>query len=200
MRIKQGTRSGERGEREFIEVGVVVRAHGVRGEVIVQLHNPDTKVLRHGTSLRARLRDGSVREVNAEQRSRKGRESTLRLDGVTTRDEAEQWRGARLSLPRSALRVDPEEILYADLIGCRVTQRGCDLGTVHQVFCAGASDVLVVRRGAEERMIPLVSQWVDSVDLEAGCIILSDEGEWPLSQSSGEKVPASSPEGEGTDR
>jgi 16S rRNA processing protein RimM len=67
------------------------------------------------------------------------------------------------------------QYLYADLLGCQVQgPDGTALGLVREVFEAGASDVLVVQDGEQERMIPLVEQWVERVDLDRGLIVVSD--------------------------
>ncbi len=93
----------------------------------------------------------------------------LQLEGVASREVAEGLRGAAVLVPRGNLPPLPEgEYYYADLVGCRVEdQEGRLLGLVHSVFSAGAADVLVVRDDRSERMIPLVDDWVCSVDLEA---------------------------------
>jgi 16S rRNA processing protein RimM len=94
------------------------------------------------------------------------------LAGIGSREDALQWRGAGVSVPRAAL-PDPgeDEVYWADLVGLAVVNRqGVALGTVAAVEDHGAHGILRVTAaepGTEERLIPFVAAYVDSVDLAA---------------------------------
>ena len=159
---------------------MVIKPHGVKGLVKVRLHNPGSDALDRCSEL---ILDqaGQQRTVGFTLISGAARGGLLlRFDGVADMDQAEALRGASVLVGRDVL-ASPEdgEYLYADLMGCQVLGEADEhLGTVHDLFEAGASDVLVVRLDSMERMIPMVDQWIQQVDLEARTIRGKGAEEW----------------------
>ena len=103
--------------------------------------------------------------------------------GFDDRDEASaRFRGVHIAVPPEALpKTSEDEFYWRDLMGLRAwTTAGVDLGTVQRVLETGANDVLVVREDADgsvggkpkERLIPFVEQFVASVDLPAGRLVV----------------------------
>ena len=89
--------------------------------------------------------------------------------------------GATIQVRRSALSKPRRgEIYWADLEGLEVvTTEGALLGKVSHLFSTGANDVLVVRDGERERLIPYVTkQFVHAVDLQAGRITVDWDPEF----------------------
>jgi 16S rRNA processing protein RimM len=107
-----------------------------------------------------------------------------KIDGLDDRNEAESLRGCRIFLPRSAFpKASKDEYYWVDLIGLNVINReGIALGYVRDLMATGPNSVLCIEyqatredgsSKAEERMIPFVSAYVDSVDT-AGKLITVD--------------------------
>lgn len=150
-----------------LDLGVVVRAHGLRGAVGVKLFFAESTSVDEAPLDALELRQQERRYTVSKLISRQGERLVLALEEVRDRDAAEALRGAILSLERSAVALEEGEYLYADLLGCVATEGEREVGRVADVFSAGASDVLVVRSDEEERLIPLVEPWVGEVDIEA---------------------------------
>lgn len=169
-------RSDEPG-RQYLELGLVARPHGVHGAVKVHLHNPASTALERCATVVLATGEGE-RHVAVQRTLRAGEQVVLELDGVVGRDAAEALRGARVLVERAVLEpLADGEYLCADLVGCEVRhEAGGVLGTVREVFSAGGSNVLVAVADDGERMIPFVDDWVLSVDLEARLIVVT--GEW----------------------
>lgn len=151
-------------ELDLVEVGVITRPHGVRGELRVVPHQPDSTTL---LDVDAVWIDGERRAV-IKARSAKGA-ILMQLDGIEDRDVAGDLRGAPVSVERGDLELDDGEILLADLVGCQVVTRAGEVwGTVTRVE-TGAQDRLVIDPGdgARERQLPLVDEFVSGIDLEA---------------------------------
>ena len=91
------------------------------------------------------------------------------VDGIEGRDAAQALRGARVYVSRASFPTpDPDEFYWVDLIGLAVVNRqGESLGVVEGLLETGAHDVLRVRRGEDELLIPFVAAYVDRVDLQA---------------------------------
>lgn len=164
----------------FIELGVVVKPHGVRGWVKVRLHNPRSECLRAEQELNVTSADGAGRAVVIESLTTSPGFLLMKVQGVGDRNQAETLRGATISVLREDLPAPGDgEYYYQDLIGCQVVdEQEQIMGDVTAVFEAGASDVLVVRQGNKEWYIPLVDQWVRTVDPESKRIVVSEADQW----------------------
>ncbi len=98
---------------------------------------------------------------------------------VADRNAAEALRGARIFVAREHFpKTDDGEFYWVDLMGLNVVNReGVALGVVKDLMATGPQTVLVLgyeQDGKEqERLIPFVDAYVDSVDL-AGKKIVAD--------------------------
>ncbi|MFI5311568.1 MAG: ribosome maturation factor RimM [Gemmatimonadales bacterium] len=127
---------------ELASVGCIRRAHGIRGELVVELltDTPDAVFapgcrLFAGTAAAVLWRDpetGSERELTVRS-SRPFKDGLLiTFDGIADRTEAERWRGRHLLAPFSEL-VPPDagEVYLHELEGMRVVDAsGADVGLV----------------------------------------------------------------------
>ena len=153
-------------------VGRVVRAHGVTGEVVVEIRtdDPDTRFA-PGTALRAKPSGGgSERICVIESMRAHGGRLLLRLDGVADRDAAEALRGTVFVVDSGDLPPieDPDEFYDHQLEGLRVqTTAGAPVGTVAEVLHTAAGELLAVRAEGDggEVLVPFVSAIVTSVSL-----------------------------------
>lgn len=98
---------------------------------------------------------------------------------VADRNAAEALRGARVFVAREHFpKTEDGEFYWVDLMGLTVVNReGVELGVVNDLMATGPQTVLVLgfeQDGKEqERLIPFVDAYVDSVDL-AGKKIVAD--------------------------
>lgn len=90
-----------------------------------------------------------------------------RLDGYEDRTAVEALKGVEVGIPRHAFpETGVDEYYWADLIGLTVVNRQNEgLGTIEELLETGANDVLVVRDGDKERLIPYINAVIVSVDL-----------------------------------
>src|ERR671910_1170793 len=150
-------------------VGRVVRAHGITGEVVVDVRtdDPDTRFT-PGTTLRARTKGGTERRFVVESSRQHGGRLLVRLDGVTDRDGADALRGTLFLVDSGDLPPidDPDEFYDHQLEGLQVrTTEGTEVGTVAEVLHTAAGELLSVRAGSGEVLVPFVSAIVTSVSL-----------------------------------
>lgn len=160
---------------DLLLVGRVARAHGNRGQVIV---NPDTdfaeerfrvgNVLLVGPAASAERRE--IRDVRFHQ----GR-PVIGLSGIETMNDAEALAGAELWMPAAALASLPEGTYYRhDLVGCEVIDTsGATIGTVRAVEGTLDRSYLVVDVEGAEVMIPLVDGICVTIDLAARTIAVA---------------------------
>jgi 16S rRNA processing protein RimM len=159
---------------DMVLVGRIARAHGHRGQVIV---NPDTDFpedrFRVGNVVHVR-RGGHVQamEITA-ARLQQGR-PIIALSGVQTMTEAEEMAGAELRIPAGELAALPEGTFYRhDLIGCDVTTVGGErVGPVVGVEGTAAGSRLVIAGPRGEVLVPLASHICVVVDPAARRIVV----------------------------
>ncbi|HYO02933.1 MAG TPA: ribosome maturation factor RimM [Mycobacterium sp.] len=158
-------------------VGRVVKAHGIGGEVVVDVRTDDPHDrFAPGTALRARARDKSERDYVVESMREHGGRLLVRLDGVASRDAADALRGSLFVVDTADLPPieDPDEFYDHQLEGLRVrTLAGRDVGTVAEVLHTAAGEILAVRPGdgdGPEILVPFVGAIVTAVSLEDGLV------------------------------
>jgi 16S rRNA processing protein RimM len=159
---------------EMATVGRVARAHGNRGNVIV---NPETDFPEE------RFRPGSVMFVRrgaaiepltvAGVRFHQGR-PIVEFEGVDTMSAAEALQAVELRIPTDALQQLPAGSFYRhDLIGCLVaTPDGREIGKVTGVEGGGLESRLVVDGVTGEILIPLAEEICVTVDVPGRRIVV----------------------------
>jgi len=98
-----------------------------------------------------------------------------RIDGISTKEQADALKGPRLFARRELLPSLPDDEFYhADLIGLSVLDTGGkELGKVKSVLNHGAGDLLEVQSPGQQdtALLPFTRAAVPTVDLAAGRII-----------------------------
>lgn len=159
-------------DEKLVLLGRIVGVHGVRGELKLESYTePRTGIFRY-QPWRVRWANGE-KTIEGCRGREQGKGLVAEMPGVADRDAAASLHGAEIWVTRSALPApQPGEYYWSDLEGLEVaTLEGVALGRVSHLIATGANDVLVVRDGDRERLIPfLVGQFVTEVDLEGGRI------------------------------
>ena len=155
---------------EFIVSGWVRAAHGINGELRVESASDDPN----------RFSPGGVLYINEHPmriewaRPHRGY-MLLKLEGVTSREQAEALQGAPLEVIISEITPLPRGHYYHfQVIGMQVcTSEGLDLGIVTEIVTTGSNDVYVVRRDNAEVLVPAVSDIINEIDIDMGVIIVT---------------------------
>jgi len=158
-------------------VGRVVKAHGIGGEVVVDVRTDDPyDRFAPGTVLRARARDKTERGVVVESMREHSGRLLVRFDGVNSRDAADALRGSLFIVDTADLPpiADPDEFYDHELEGLRVrTLAGHEVGRVTEVLHTPAGEILAVRPDegeGPEILVPFVSAIVTAVSVEDGLV------------------------------
>jgi 16S rRNA processing protein RimM len=100
--------------------------------------------------------------------------SLLSLDGISTLEQAEAYRGAHILVAKAGLRREEDEYFWFELLGLEVRlDTGEAMGTIFRIIATGANDIYVVKRGKREILVPATSEVVKAIDLESGTMIIS---------------------------
>jgi 16S rRNA processing protein RimM len=161
---------------DWLEIGKIVAAQGLKGELRVY---PDTDFPERFETPGERwlLRSGqtepeSVKLLSGRYLDGKGL-YVITLAGVTSRDQAEALRDARLLVPATDRPpLEAGEFHVADLVGLAVIDQatGSKIGVVTDVLPAGNDLLEVELLSTQKVLIPFVEPIVPVVDLEQGRI------------------------------
>jgi len=160
----------------LLVVGRVIRPHGVRGELVVDVRTDEPQ---------ERFAVGSVLETDPtaagpltvdQARPHQGR-LLVTFEGITDRDMADGLRGVQLCVDSAQVPEpeDPDEFHDHQLVGLRAqTAAGEALGEVVRVEHAPASDMLVLRLpDGRHALVPFVRAIVPEVDVASGRVVLT---------------------------
>lgn len=157
-------------------VGRIAKAHGVTGELVVDVRTDDPGG-RFAVGNRLRLKDvrrRTDREVVIDSvRPHTGR-LLVRLAGVTDRDGADALRGSLFVVDSADLPPieDPDEFYDHQLEGLAVrTVAGDPVGTVAEVLHTPGGELLSIRTETDDEvLVPFVREIVPRVSLGDGVI------------------------------
>jgi 16S rRNA processing protein RimM len=168
----------------FLIVGRVRKAHGIRGEVVVELltDEPDA-IFASGRRVFAGTTTGDLARDRQELHIRSVRPFNegflVAFDEVPDRNAAELWRNRYVLVPAEEVPAPGEDEVYLhDLIGMRVDLAdGATLGTVEDVYELPLGLAVDVRRleprHTETVLLPWDERTVASVDREARVIVVT---------------------------
>ena len=174
-RLGRGTK--QRGTQVLVIVGRIGRAHGIKGEVGIDVRTDepdrrfadgatvvtDAKVSRTLTIASSRWHSGKLLVKFAESPDRTAAEllRNLELQAEIGEDERPE---------------DPEEYYDRELIGLSVrTTDGVDAGEVIDVIHLPSQDLLEIRRPAGNAvLVPLVEELVPEIDLDGKYVLVAD--------------------------
>jgi 16S rRNA processing protein RimM len=151
---------------EMAVVGWIARAHGLRGQVIV---NPETDFpegrFRPGAELFLN-RDGVVEPLTVTTVRFQRERPVIGLHGVEDIDGASALAGFELRVPVEWLARLPEGMFYRhDLVGCEVqTRAGEQVGIVTDVEGDLGGSRLVVRTSHGDVLVPLALEICTTID------------------------------------
>ena len=148
-------------------IGRVVKAFGIRGEVVVE---PLTSVPSRFSTLRSVLvgrtpeqtRPLGIGDVRVEARGIR-----IRFSEIGSRNDAETLVGLFLFVTEEQrVRLSPGSHYVEDLIGIDVVnESGEQVGVIKEVMKLPAQDVYVVEHEGKDIMIPAVREFILSIDV-----------------------------------
>src|SRR5215207_4336104 len=156
-----------------VAVGRVVKPHGVKGELVVEVRTDEPRQrFAVGSTLHLDRPTSQHSTVTVSSAHQHGERLLVRFAGIADRSAAEELRGALLTVDQEQLppTADPEEFYDHQLVGLAVVLAGGGVvGTVADVLHGPGADLLVVARdGAAAALVPFVHQRVPTVDVAGG--------------------------------
>ncbi|HMU38192.1 MAG TPA: ribosome maturation factor RimM [Pseudomonadota bacterium] len=161
----------------LLELGVVCRPHGLRGELRVKLHNAASTTLESAAHVWTQKPSEPPQAWPLERcRGESQGFFVLSVDGIADRTTAEQLTGARLLVSKAELPdLEADEFYLSDLLGCEVvTSAGEKIGVAREILSLGAQPQLVIERPPRESaLLPVIPEFVSSFDAERRVIVVT---------------------------
>jgi 16S rRNA processing protein RimM len=151
-------------------VGRVVKAFGIKGEIIVRPLTSSPDRFRRLRSVLVGKNEATTVPAKIDLAYIGQRGVRLKLATTSTRTEAEKLVGAFLFVDRRDRLRPSRGTYYVDqVMGLTVIdESGGHVGTVTDVMKLPAQDVYVVRTGEREIMIPAVREFIRKIDIGSG--------------------------------
>lgn len=160
---------------DFVLLGKVTRAHGIRGEIKVYPYSGDPQwfVTNYSQLLLFAAVNMDPVTYTVEHARVQGKHVLLKLVGCQDRNHAEMLVGLEVYVQDGDL-PDPgeEEFYLRDLVGKNIVDiDGAPLGQGTRIMETGAHNILVIERSGKEYLVPVVGEFIvaikeDSVILE----------------------------------
>jgi 16S rRNA processing protein RimM len=161
--------------REFVLLAQLIRTQGRHGELIGHILTdfPERFAERKRVWLLPPDTKGAAREAEIERHWLHKNRIVLKFAGIDSISDATSFAGWRVAILREQRAPLADDAVYvADLVGCHLIDEAggaVDLGPVLDVERGthGGLDMLVLKSGEDELLIPFAKAYLVSVDLNA---------------------------------
>ena len=160
----------------MLEVGVIQKAHGLKGALTVYSHARPAIGIAGYSFWCLGASPASVVRYRVKRCWQHGRRILAELQDIPDINAAEKLEVLTIWVPLSEVEVAEDEFLWQDLIGCEVVvDDGTLLGEVSALEEYGAQDILTVQTDKHaaqqgEWMLPFIEEVILDVNLDAGRI------------------------------
>lgn len=149
----------------YIEAGRICNAHGVTGEVKIEVWLDSPQFMKKCGRIFIEGREFKISSA----KTHKGF-LIARLEGIDDVNAAMSLKARTAYILRSDAKLPQGGYFIQDIIGARVQdEQGREIGRLTEVLERPASNIYVVQ-GEEEHLIPAVPKFIMSTDFEAGII------------------------------
>ncbi len=147
-------------------VGWVKDAHGLKGEIYVQLFAKQADWLNHLKVFYLEI-ESELREFNVERAKPHKIGLIIKPREINDRTQAEACKGAPCHIPQEYLKAEPGDGFYLhQILGFKVLDRERSLGEITAFSTNGPQDLLVVQAEGKEILIPFVRPFLKQIDFD----------------------------------
>lgn len=152
----------------LVPLGEIATTHGLDGRLKLNPFNADSTILVAGRAVHLDLGASHGEfELASDARPVKN-QFLIKLRGIERIEDAQRWIGATLSVAESVLEpLEPGQYYHYQVIGFEVLHKdGSHIGTIESLLATAGGDILVIKEGEKEYLIPAVKEMVEKVDFE----------------------------------
>lgn len=154
-----------------IEIGKIVKAQGIKGEVKLACYLDDASMLKGVEQIFIGTKAYTVKQLRCD-----GAFCYMLLDGVNDRNSAEALRNWTVCAEKESVRLPQNRYFIDDLKKCKVsTSDGKLIGEVVDVLQYGAADVFVCNGECGTVSFPFLNELIIKIDIESKVIIVNEK-------------------------
>jgi len=161
-------------QASLVSLGKIVKPQGLKGEFRVYPHSMNSESLGRSIPIVIAPAAGDPISTRIVRSRQQGTIFIVKAEGIDSIAQVEQLLEAQVLTDEANLApLEDDEFYWYEVIGMEVvTDTGDSLGKVESVIPTGANDVLQVRRGRREYLLPNIPDVVREIDRDAGRILV----------------------------
>lgn len=154
--------------KDLVAIAKIAKPRGLRGELVADILTDFPERFDDLEKVLAVNETGERAEIKLEKFWFQNGRIILKFADFDTIEAAETLRGREICIPESeAVALDEGEFFDWELIDCMVeTVEGEKIGRVTEVMRTGGTEILVVKNGEKEYLIPFAETICPEVDVE----------------------------------
>ena len=157
---------------DYIYIGKIVNTHGIRGEVRI-LSNFRYKDKLFVKGMNIYIGKDRVKEVISGYRPHKNFDMIF-ISSYNNINDVLKYKGCNVFVCRDDIKLDDNCYFDEDLIGLHVIIDNKDIGVIKSIELNYKQYLFVVEYNKKDCLIPYVSDIIEKIDLDCGCIIFRD--------------------------
>lgn len=146
---------------KLILLGKILKPHALKGAMTCFLENTQDSSVKAGKKLIINDKEFEVEFINFSN----AKKTIIKFIGLDSINELNSILGQKIFINRVEIDCDDGEIVLNDLINLDVYTEGTCHGKVDSFYSNGPQEILVVK-GENNLEIPLIKQFIKSIDLE----------------------------------
>ena len=156
-----------------LQIGRVVKSHGVKGEVAVELLADESEEHIVVGSVLTGRQAGKERELTVKTVRPHQKRLLVSFEEVPDRTAADSLRGMKFFTEPLEREEDSDGYYNHELIGLKVRHGGEEVGEVTGVMDAPNRKILEIDYKGKDVMVPFVMDFVPELDTEAGYLTIT---------------------------
>ena len=143
---------------KYLLLGKIAKAHGMRGEVKIFPYSGQPENIAAYKELVLVGTIGALSDPLTVLSCRvQGKVAITRLKTISSRNQAENIEGMRVLIARKFLpELAEDEFFWHQYIGKTVTDlKEHDIGKIESIFSNGTQDIMIIRAGSREVLVPI---------------------------------------------
>ena len=141
----------------LIEIGLIVKPHGLKGELKIKLHSPESNLILNIDEIYV---DNQIFKIDYSKKVSNG--ILLKFVSKNTRNSIEDLIGKKLFVNKDIIPLAPSgENYYFELIGSKVVYNNVEIGTLIEIVETKANNIYVVKElNGNEILIPKTKSFI----------------------------------------
>ncbi len=149
---------------EYVYLGKITNTHGIKGEIKI-LSNFEKKNLVFKPGFNLYIGNEKKLEQIKSYRPHQNYDMVV-LEGINDINEVLKYKGLKVYINKEDLKLENQEYLLEDLIGCKIIYKDEDYGIVEDVYNNKDKVLLYVKKEDQYYYIPLVEDFIKEVEIK----------------------------------